>query len=58
VKNSFAARVFLCRPADAHNLSRDGRTFHVGGAFHGAFRNNVVDIVRAPNILHWNLKKS
>jgi peptide/nickel transport system substrate-binding protein len=23
-----------------------------------AFRNNVTDIVRAPNILHWNLKKT
>ncbi|MEJ0015216.1 MAG: ABC transporter substrate-binding protein [Acetobacteraceae bacterium] len=23
-----------------------------------AFRNNVTDIVRAPNILHWNLKKA
>ncbi len=23
-----------------------------------AFRNNVSDIVKAPNILHWNLKKS
>jgi peptide/nickel transport system substrate-binding protein len=23
-----------------------------------AFRNNITDIVRSPNILHWNLKKS
>ena len=23
-----------------------------------AFRNNVVDIVKAPGILHWNLKKT
>jgi peptide/nickel transport system substrate-binding protein len=23
-----------------------------------AFRNTVTDIVRSPNILHWNLKKT
>ena len=23
-----------------------------------AFRNNIVDIVKAPGILHWNLKKT